>query len=49
MQGSIVTGDVVVASRSLSNDYITKLWHMPLGHMSENGIAELSIRGLLDE
>ena len=48
MQGSIVTGDVVVASRSLSKDDIMKLWHMRLGHMSENDMAELSRRGLLD-
>ncbi|KAG8472449.1 hypothetical protein CXB51_034191 [Gossypium anomalum] len=27
---------------------ITKLWHMRLGHMSENGMVELSKRGLLD-
>ena len=30
MQGSNVTGDFVVASRSLLGDDITKLWHMPL-------------------
>ncbi|KAG8503825.1 hypothetical protein CXB51_001964 [Gossypium anomalum] len=47
-KGSTVTGDVVVASSSLSDDDITKLWHMRLGHMSENGMAELSKRGLLD-
>ena len=33
LQGSTVTGDAVVASSSLSNDDITKLWHMCLGHM----------------
>ena len=49
LQGSTVTGDVVVASRSLLEDDITKLWHMCLGHMSENGMVELSRRGLLDE
>ncbi|KAG8472722.1 hypothetical protein CXB51_034750 [Gossypium anomalum] len=37
-----------VASSSLSNDDITKLWHMRLGHMSENDMVELSKRGLLD-
>ncbi|KAG8472440.1 hypothetical protein CXB51_034197 [Gossypium anomalum] len=46
--GSTVTGDAAVASSSLSDDDITKLWHMRLGHMSENGMAELSKRGLLD-
>ncbi|KAG8481491.1 hypothetical protein CXB51_026341 [Gossypium anomalum] len=46
--GSTVTGDAVVASSSLSDDDITKLWHMRLGHMSENGMVELSKRGLLD-
>ncbi|KAG8481214.1 hypothetical protein CXB51_025952 [Gossypium anomalum] len=42
------TGDAAVASSSLSDDDITKLWHMRLGHMSENGMVELSKRGLLD-
>ena len=42
------TEDAIVASRSLSKDDITKLWHMRLGHMSENGMAELSGKGLLD-
>ncbi|KAG8503399.1 hypothetical protein CXB51_001318 [Gossypium anomalum] len=37
-----------VASSSLSDDDITKLWHMHLGHMSENGMTELSKRRLLD-
>ena len=46
LQGATITGDVVVASRS--EDDITKLWRMRLGHMSENGMAELSRRGLLD-
>ncbi|KAG8496806.1 hypothetical protein CXB51_007977 [Gossypium anomalum] len=48
LQGSTVTGDAVVTSSSLSDDDITKLWHMRLGHMSENGMTELSKRGLLD-
>ncbi|KAG8478904.1 hypothetical protein CXB51_028750 [Gossypium anomalum] len=46
--GSTVTGDAAVASSSLSDNDITKLWHIRLGHMSENGMAELSKRGLLD-
>ena len=48
MQGSTVTGDVVVASFSLLDDEITKLMHMCLGHMDEIGMVELSRRGLLD-
>ncbi|KAG8498240.1 hypothetical protein CXB51_007432 [Gossypium anomalum] len=48
LQGSTVTSNVVVASSSLSDNNITKLWYMRLGHMSENGMAELSKRGLLD-
>ena len=48
LQGSTVNGDAAVASSSLSDDDITKLWHMRLGHMSENGMAKLSKRGLLD-
>ncbi|KAG8494159.1 hypothetical protein CXB51_011863 [Gossypium anomalum] len=46
--GSTVTGDAAVASSSLSDDDITKLWYMHLGHMSENNMAELSKRGLID-
>ncbi|KAG8475395.1 hypothetical protein CXB51_031889 [Gossypium anomalum] len=48
LQGSTVTSNATVASSSLSDDDITKLWHMRLGHMSENGMAELSKRGLLN-
>ncbi|KAG8497256.1 hypothetical protein CXB51_008476 [Gossypium anomalum] len=48
LQGSTVTGDAAVASSSLLDNDITKFWHMRLGHMSENGMAELSKRGLLD-
>ncbi|KAG8501609.1 hypothetical protein CXB51_003912 [Gossypium anomalum] len=46
--GSTVTGDAAVVSSSLSDDDITKIWHMHLGYMSENGMAELSKRGPLD-
>ncbi|KAG8492267.1 hypothetical protein CXB51_009957 [Gossypium anomalum] len=48
LQGSTIIGDTAVTSSSLSNDDITKLWHIRLGHMSENGMTELSKRGLLD-
>ncbi|KAG8477584.1 hypothetical protein CXB51_031066 [Gossypium anomalum] len=37
-----------VASSSLSDDDITKIWHMRLGHISENDMVELSKRGLLN-
>ncbi|KAG8501431.1 hypothetical protein CXB51_003755 [Gossypium anomalum] len=48
LKGSTVTGDAAVTSSSLSDDDITKLWLMRLGHMSENGMVELSKRVLLD-
>ncbi|KAG8503323.1 hypothetical protein CXB51_001371 [Gossypium anomalum] len=48
LQGSTVTGNAAVASSSLSDDDITRIWHMRLGYMSENDMAELSKRGLLD-
>ena len=48
LQDSTVTGDVVVDTPSLSNGDVTRLQHMPLGHMNENGMAELSKRGLLN-
>ncbi|KAG8479047.1 hypothetical protein CXB51_028919 [Gossypium anomalum] len=47
-QGSTITGDADVASSFLSDDDITRLWHMHLGNMSENNMTELSKRGLLD-
>ncbi|KAG8499288.1 hypothetical protein CXB51_005805 [Gossypium anomalum] len=46
LQGSTVTGDAVVASFSLSDDDITKLWHMHLGHMSENGAIQSAFERL---
>ncbi|KAG8489132.1 hypothetical protein CXB51_017197 [Gossypium anomalum] len=46
--GSTITSDAVVAFSSLSDDDITKLWHMRLRHMSQNGMVELSKRGLFD-
>ena len=48
MQGSTIIGVAIVASCSLSKDDITRLWHMRLRHMSENGMAELCRRGFLD-
>ncbi|KAG8496761.1 hypothetical protein CXB51_007827 [Gossypium anomalum] len=47
LQGSTITGDAAIAFLLVRYD-ITKLWHMHLGHMSENGMAELSKRRLLD-
>ncbi|KAG8489007.1 hypothetical protein CXB51_016978 [Gossypium anomalum] len=46
--GFTVTSNAAIASSSLSNDDITKLWHIRLGHMRENAMAELSKRGLLN-
>ncbi|KAG8503211.1 hypothetical protein CXB51_001212 [Gossypium anomalum] len=45
--GSTVTGDTAIASSSLSDDDITKIWHMRLGHMSENGMgpSRVPLRG----
>ncbi|KAG8491329.1 hypothetical protein CXB51_014498 [Gossypium anomalum] len=45
-KGSTVTGDAAVASSSLSDDDITKLWHMRLGHMSENSMTGKQIKYL---
>ena len=44
-----IIGDVVVISNSLSNSNVTSLWHMCLGHMSEQALHELCKQGLLDE
>jgi hypothetical protein len=49
LRGTIITGDVAVIFNSSSNSDTTNLWHMRLGHMSEQGLHELSKRGLLDE
>ena len=48
LQGTTIIGDVVVASKSMTDCDVTRLWHMRLGNMSENGMTELSRRGLLD-
>ena len=48
LQVATIIGDVAVTSRSLSEDDIMKLWHMRLRHMSDNSMANLSRRGLLD-
>ncbi|KAG8472188.1 hypothetical protein CXB51_036924 [Gossypium anomalum] len=48
LQCSTVTSDAAVISSSLADDDITKLWHMRLGHMSENDMTKLSKRGLLN-
>ncbi|KAG8477231.1 hypothetical protein CXB51_031078 [Gossypium anomalum] len=48
LKGSTITRDVAVASSSLSDDDITKLWHMRLGHKSENDMIKLNKRGLID-
>ncbi|KAG8471889.1 hypothetical protein CXB51_036391 [Gossypium anomalum] len=48
LQGSTIIGDTTVASFSLSDNDITKLWHMRLGHISENNMTKLSKRGLLN-
>ena len=47
MEGSTVLGDAIVASSTPSDADITKIWHMRLGHMSQQGMNELSRRGLL--
>ena len=48
LHGSRVIRDAVVSTSPLTDDEITKLWHMRLGHMSENGMVELSKRELFD-
>ena len=48
LQGSTVTSDAVVATPSLSDGKVTRLWHMRLGHMSENRMVELRRRGFLN-
>ena len=47
MEGSTVLGDAAVPSSTPSDADITKIWHMRLGHMSQQGMDELSRRGLL--
>ena len=45
LEGSTIIGDTTMTSFELDK---TTLWHLQLGHMSENGLAELSKRGLID-
>jgi len=46
LQGTVVTGSIVVSSSMPEND-VTRLWHMRLGHMSEKGMPLLSKQGRL--
>ena len=48
LQGTTVTSDVTIVSKSMTDGDITKLWHMHLGCMNEDGMIELCRRGLLD-
>ena len=47
MQGKTVTSSAAVASKEKSEAYLTKLWHIRLGCMSEKGMSILSKQGLL--
>jgi hypothetical protein len=47
--GTTITGDATIISNSPSNFDATNLWHIRLGHMSEQTLHELCKRGLLDE
>ncbi|KAL5824752.1 hypothetical protein ACOSQ3_020815 [Xanthoceras sorbifolium] len=47
LQGSTIIGSAAVSESSIPDSEVTKLWHMRLGHMSENGLTLLSKRGLL--
>ena len=49
LHGTTITGDATVISNSPTNSDATNLWHMRLGHISEQGLHELCKRGLLDE
>ena len=49
LRGTTIIGDATIISNSPSNSNATNLWHMRLGHMSEQGLHELCKRGLLDE
>jgi ribosomal protein L37E len=49
LHGTTITGDATAISDSPSNSDATNLWHMCLGHMSEQGLHKLCKRGLLDE
>jgi hypothetical protein len=48
LQGETVTGDAAVASSKMSDDDLSKLWHLRLGCMSFGGMTELSQHGLLN-
>jgi hypothetical protein len=49
LRGTTITGDAAVISNSPSNSDAINLWHIRLGHMSEQALHELCKRGLLDE
>ncbi|CAA7390672.1 unnamed protein product [Spirodela intermedia] len=45
--GTTISSSIATTSTSMTEEDVTKLWHMRLGHMSEKGIDLLSKRGLL--
>ena len=47
LKGTTITGSANLASPEISEEDITKLWHMRLGHMGERGMQLLSKQGLL--
>ena len=48
MQEYTITGDATIATSSLSNGDVTRLWHLCLRNISKNGMIELSSKGLLN-
>ena len=48
LEASTITGNADVVKSTQSDENITKLWHMRLGHMSAQGMKELCKKGLLN-
>ena len=49
LDGQTISSDAAVVSKSLSDPDQSRLWHLRLGHMSFQGMSELSRRGLLGQ
>lgn len=49
IQDTTVTSDATASTLSLSDNEITRPWYMRLRHRSDNGMAELSEKDILDK
>ncbi|XP_038975178.1 uncharacterized protein LOC120106276 [Phoenix dactylifera] len=49
MEGSMVTDSAEVLAAAQEKQFVYKLWHYRMGHMSNRGLTELGKRGMIPE